>query len=75
MALLADLFAAALLSRQAAADLDRGDARKACMLKLFVDGHLRHLPRRGIGPETEWASALFRPLVDDAPIDPADLPT
>lgn len=75
MALLADLFAAALLTRQAAADLQRGDARKACVLKLFLDGQLRRLPRRGIGPETEWASALFRPLADYAPIDPSDLPT
>ena len=74
MTLLADLFAASLLTKQAAADLAKGDARKAAILKLFVDGHLAQLPRRGIGPETEWASALFRPLADYAAVDPGDLP-
>lgn len=74
MALLADLFAASLLTRQAAADLEKGDGRKACVLKLFVDSHLADLPRRGIGAETEWASKLFRPLADYEPVEPADLP-
>lgn len=68
LALMADVMAAALLLEEATAGLGAGDARKSLVLKLFLQTTLAPPARRGVGPATEWTSAVFAPLVHGAPV-------
>jgi alkylation response protein AidB-like acyl-CoA dehydrogenase len=63
LALMADLLAAALLLEEAAADLARGDGRKALVARLFVEGRLMAQPRCGILPGRDWTERRFADLV------------
>ncbi len=74
LAMMADILAAALLAEEADAELKDGNARKALVLRLFVEAHLDTPPaRRGIGPGQDWAQRNFEALVGYEAIDAAVL--
>lgn len=66
---MSDVFAAALLLEEARDGLDRGDARKAIVLRLFMERHLDPPPRRGIGQDRGWMEAHLDDLARDRAID------
>lgn len=74
MHFMSDVLAAALLLDEARKGLDRGDARKMLMLRLFLERHLDPSPRRGIGPGGNWVQTHFDALANGHVIDPASLP-
>ncbi len=73
MDLMADTVAAALLLDEARDGLDRGDARKALVARLFAEERLAPPARRGILPGRDWVEAHFSDLVGYEPIAPAAL--
>lgn len=69
MVLLSDTLGGALLFEEAIHDLDRGDARKALVARLYMDKRFPETTSRGIGPGSDWALRHFDALVGYEPID------
>ena len=69
MTLLGDTLGAALLLDEATHDLAAGDARKALILRLYMDARFPETIARGIGPGGDWANRHFDALIGFEPID------
>ena len=72
MSLLADTISLSLLLEEGTQALDRGDARKAVVARLYAAQRFTLPPRRGIGPGGDLGRRQFGPLVGYAPISPAE---
>jgi len=69
MVLLSDTLGGALLREEAMRDLEQGDARKALVLRLFMDKRFPETTDRGIGPGRDWVGRHFKALIEYKPID------
>jgi hypothetical protein len=69
MVLLSDTLGGALLLEEAMRDLEQGDARKALVLRLFMDKRFPETTDRGIGPGRDWVGRHFKALIEYKPID------
>lgn len=70
---MSDILAAGLLMEEARAGLETGDARKALVLRLFLDRHLSPPDRRGISSGRGWTDEHFEALVRYQPVDPGSI--
>ncbi len=66
MALMAELLGGALLVEEAAWALERGNGRKALIARWYVERHFAPPPRRGIGPDQDWAQQQFDAIANYA---------
>jgi acyl-CoA dehydrogenase len=71
--LIYDVFTAALLLAAAQDRLEAGDARKALVVRRFVDRHLRERDARGITSGDRLPDEQFDAIVRFAPVAPEDV--
>ncbi|MFQ5785467.1 MAG: acyl-CoA dehydrogenase family protein [Alphaproteobacteria bacterium] len=70
--LMADTLAAALLLDEAAADLKRGDARKALIARRFIEARLALPDHHRVEARDSWPYRLFHRIAGYQPIEPRD---
>lgn len=71
--LLSEVFAAALLLKEAGPLLKGGDARKALVARLFIEERIAPPKRRGILPQRDWPHRHFEALVGYRPVSSREI--